>query len=227
MNHATLLILLIFFTLTPDKYFKDDYKWAVNFLCENKATINSLINKDERAEILSVGFPELIRYSRFMDFFETKALELLYVQKGAESADFSIGTFQIKPSFVEQLENYVQTHNSLAHLKTHTFYSTKNTAQIRQQRVERLKTLNWQLRYLSIFRQVVYDKFPEIRQLNPVERISFLATAYNHGFQCNKEEIKRWENIKTFPFGTKTTNNPFSFSEVSVYFYKNHYTKTI
>ena len=53
---------------------------------------------------VAVVFPELVRYSALMDFMETTAVKALYQQKGVKGADFSIGRFQMKPSFVEDLE---------------------------------------------------------------------------------------------------------------------------
>ena len=53
---------------------------------------------------VAVVFPELVRYSALMDFMETTAVKALYQQKGVKGADFSIGRFQMKPSFVADLE---------------------------------------------------------------------------------------------------------------------------
>lgn len=71
---------------------------------------NNNTSYTEGSEALAIVSPELIRWTAFKDFFETTALELLYVKKGKTYADFSIGHFQIKPSFVEQLEAYVSQH---------------------------------------------------------------------------------------------------------------------
>ena len=56
----------------------------------------------ERA--VAVVFPELVRYSALRDYMETAAVKALYLQKGVKGADFSIGRFQMKPSFAEDIE---------------------------------------------------------------------------------------------------------------------------
>ena len=53
---------------------------------------------------LAVVFPEIVRYSDLEDLIQIRALKVLYVQYGRKYADFSVGHFQMKPSFIEQLE---------------------------------------------------------------------------------------------------------------------------
>ena len=67
----------------------------------------------EATELAAILFPELIRYSVYKDFFETQALELLYIDYGKKTADFSIGRFQMKPSFAEAVEAYILAHEQL------------------------------------------------------------------------------------------------------------------
>ena len=58
-----------------------------------------------RAELAeAVVFPELVLYSALQDCIETTAVKGLYLQGGTRGADFSIGRFQMKPSFAEALE---------------------------------------------------------------------------------------------------------------------------
>ena len=57
---------------------------------------------------IAVVFPELIRYSALRDKIEITLLKSLYIYKGDDYADFSIGQFQMKPSFAELIHKNVQ-----------------------------------------------------------------------------------------------------------------------
>ncbi|HMR44504.1 MAG TPA: hypothetical protein PKC40_11755, partial [Saprospiraceae bacterium] len=63
--------------------------------------------KQNPREVMAVVFPEMIRYNLVKDFFETSALELIYANLGSREVDFSIGIFQMKPSFIEKLEDII------------------------------------------------------------------------------------------------------------------------
>ncbi len=126
---------------------------------------------------LAIVFPEIIRYSAIRDWAETKALEVLYVQYGSPYADFSIGRFQIKPTFAELLDG-----NSA---------STGSPESIRLQRLRRLQDLKGQLQYLIMFCKHLDFLFPEYRIATTEEKLRFYATAYNTGFHKSKQQILR------------------------------------
>jgi hypothetical protein len=92
-----------------------DIENAVVTLQQHNALIQKMAKKynQNNMPVLSIVFPEIIRYNAFKDFLETKTLEWLYVEYGKDKADFSIGLFQMKPSFVEKLEKYLQATPSV------------------------------------------------------------------------------------------------------------------
>ena len=79
---------------------------AIQFIESHEALIKKIcLEKGQRpSNVLPIVFPELIRYSLFRDYLETTMLERLYVKEGTSGADFSIGHFQMKPSFAEKIE---------------------------------------------------------------------------------------------------------------------------
>ena len=168
--------------------------------------------------ISAIVFPELIRYSMYRDFFETTVLEFFYVQKGSEAANFSIGMFQIKPSFVEQIEKEVIKYklNKYLHI---TEYSSQNAEEIRSERLNRIKSTKWQITYINCFYSLIQVKFKGINFTSKEKKLAFFATAYNHGFNCSKEEIYKWAKIKSFPNGVDSDDDNYSYSEISQYFY--------
>lgn len=138
----------------------------------------------------SVIFPELIRYCLFQDMMETGAVKSLYVTKGAGGCDFSIGRFQMKPSFAEDLEKRWM-RSGLAR-RYNLYFDTKDNATARRIRISRLEDGQWQCVYLAVFLKMLYldygstDKHGGYTQNGldtlPVrEQVRLAATAYNRG----------------------------------------------
>lgn len=228
MKIYSFILTCLLFVSPPDhsKVFNSDYKDALEFTRQNKELINKAceLHNSDTALITSVLFPELIRYSLLKDFFETKALEMVYVNYGSEYVDFSIGRFQMKPSFIEKMEKYIENNELLKNkLRFIYIYDSANTQGIRKQRVERLKSIVWQLHYANCFYSIVSQKFKNIKWKNKTEKIRFYATAYNHGFNKTEEEIKHWIDIKVFPYGTNYKANQYAYSDIAVDFYINYY----
>lgn len=202
--------------------FKDQYEDAILFLQNNIEVFQIEFAKHEtNPEIgLSIIFPELVRYSYFKDLLETTALSTLYTN-GAK-VDFSIGQFQMKPSFVEKLEMEIKNYpDQFKEYKKIRSYSGSNEKEIRKERVERLQNMDWQLEYLNCFCAIIDQKI-DSHKFNTEELIRIYATAYNYDFQKNLEEINRWQNTKTYPYGMKAPPEiQYSYAEVAIYFYKN------
>lgn len=211
---------LCFGQVSPEEYFGDSYSEAISYIKNHKQTFKK-IGKEfsvDPATISAIIFPELIRYSRFRDFAETTALELLYIKYGKGTADFSIGRFQIKPSFVEDMEIFVESDSTLKKLLlTTTNYNTTDSLEIRKERLSRLKDEKWQFIYLASFikiAQKVYAKHLEESKLNS---LMILSSAYNRGINASYDELIILANTKTFPYGN------LSFGRYSYYDVANHY----
>ena len=203
--------------------FQNDLKQSLAFLKKEKATVLHIKNTSytEGSEALSIVAPELMRWSAFQDFFETKADEILYVQKGAEAANFSIGHFQMKPHFVEQLEEYVANHTDLATF-SYVVLKEKDAKESRRQRIERLKRFDWQLRYAHVYWLVAKDKFKNRHFPSIKERVTFFATAYNYGFMKPEAEIEAWQKKKAFPYGIKFKGEQAAFSDFATAFFEKY-----
>jgi len=203
------LFLLVFLCSTqPLNYatiFGEDYQKAQRFCSEQQAAfVAKAQTYGLSAETLqAIVFPELIRYNRFQNFFETKALEWAYIEGGAQVADFSIGHFQMKPSFVETLEQEVHKDTMLQKQFAQLFdYQQKTKKEKRKIRLERLQELDYQLDYLCCFLVVCQARHATtLQQQNQEEKIKFYATAYNSGWQQSAKAIKRWMQRPTFPYG--------------------------
>ena len=197
------------------------YNEAINYLTNNSWIIDSLcVYKCEPAFTIAIAFPEIIRYNSIQNLVETSALEVLYVQYGKAFANFSIGRFQIKPSFAENLEqDYLKLPITLPYLKIH--FNNKDNIYSRIERLKRLSNDKWQLFYLYIFTEVLNYKYKAKTWKTKEEKLKFYATAYNTGY--NKSEISIInESSKSRFYTTFIKSDKFyNYASISVEFYSN------
>lgn len=161
----------------------------------------------------AIVFPELIRYSLLQDKMETGAVKALYVTRGSEGCNFSIGRFQMKPSFAEELEKRWM-RSGLAR-KYNLFFDTKDSENARRVRISRLYKEEWQCIYIAVFLKMLYldygstDKFGNHSQdgldsLPLSEQVRLAATAYNQGCRWVNpgvgplDELRAKDRLKTF-----------------------------
>jgi len=199
--------------------FSDDFLSSVELIKKEKHLIDTItgfyLNK---REILSIVFPEIIRWNAFQDIIETAVDESLYVNFG--TADYSIGIFQMKPSFIEQLENYVAENNIIdcAFVQIHE----KDSIEERRERINRLKQNYWQFKYAQAYWVVAQHRFKELEFKTEEDQIHFFATAFNYGFRKPIDEIKAWQLKKVFPYGSKYVGTQGAYGDFSIVFYQNY-----
>ncbi len=180
------------------KEFGDDWTSAAQFVHEHHAAWKPLFEAfgvDARlAE--AIVFPELIRYSRWQDEIETAAVNGLYVLQGTSGANFSIGRFQMKPSFAEEVE---AAWNQSALTKEYGFvFNLQDGAEARRSRIRRLDTMEGQCRYLAIFIRLQFLRHPQLQSLQVKEQVGMLATIYNRSFSTTWEQVRQLSHQKSF-----------------------------
>ncbi len=214
-----------FKTINPSlQSFERDIKFAIKFLLQNEATIDDVLsdlNESEKAEILAIVFPEIIRWNEFQDVIEMSANRTLYVNGGSKLGDFSLGSFQMKPSFIESLEGYISLNKDLDDVEN-IILDAKNEKENRKERITRLEDFEWQLKYAYVFWIVANHKFKNLKFQNKESKIRFFATAYNTGFMKSIKTIQYWELKKEFPFGSKMNPNCQAFADFSIEFLNNY-----
>ena len=167
--------------------------------------------------LFAIVAPEVSQYSYLRDKLETNSLKVMYVQGGSEYANFSIGYFQMKPSFVEQLEELIQADSLLRRKYRDCLFVIPQERAARVTRIERLSTIEWQIKYLEIFCGIVQKRFKDIVFINNEERLQFFAAAYNCGFYKSEQQIKKTEQLALFPHFSQ---KKFRYSDVSKLFYQ-------
>lgn len=225
------LMILLFLPLMafspPNPYqeaFGDAYSHALDFCKKEKNNFQQIAEQYEIDPILmqAIVFPELMRYDAFRDFFETEGLELAYVKGGADLADFSIGHFQMKPSFAEFMDAKANEDEQAQWAKDFQelcSYPAGNEGDRRRERLKRLQDKDWQLRYLAAFIQ--YSKQDLSSQLKKKDQLRYIATRYNCGPQKNWEEVRKWLEKETFPYGPSyDKGTQFNYSRIALDYYK-------
>jgi hypothetical protein len=209
--------LIDYSTVFPESFTK-----ATQYLTQNKWMVDTLKKKGVDPFIsLSIVFPELIRYNQLQDKIEVTALNTLYIQYGSTYSNFSIGRFQMKPSFAEDIEKEWNSLNPKPEWFKTVFFDSTQTRNNRRMRIQRIDSQFGQLFYLSLFYFIVERKF-STKLKTDVEKVLFFSTAYNYGFKRNFEKIKAHILIKEFHtdlFKTKFTTC-YSYADISLFFYQ-------
>lgn len=199
------------------EHYRKEINRAFSLLKKQKKKIDLELSKNEKTQILSIAFPEMLRFDSYSDYLETSSNQILYVNEGKKASDFSTGYFQMKPSFIEDLENYVA---STENLKSYNWIiiQKKNEIEARKERVNRLGNFHWQLRYLNVFWHIAEYKYQNIDFKTTQDKIRFIATAYNYGFTKQEKEILKYQFAKKFSPREKPTAEKFAFSDFSIDF---------
>ena len=168
----------------------------------------------------SIVFPELIRYSHLKDKVEISALYSLYVLFGKEFSNYSVGMFQMKPSFIEKLETEIVKYPDIeTAFMINQFPDNLSEKNLKSLRIQRMTDSQWQVKYLISFMKIIEKNFFDYLSKIEDERdvVRFFSTAYNTGTFNNLEKIKAFSKKKFFT----TKKGTFNFSDISIYFYEN------
>ncbi len=213
----TVVLLNSFFSTYPDKA-----RFAMDFWKEHPACYDTLrltMSEKEAVMALSVVSPEVSQFSQLEDLAQIKAMALVYIVHG--QGDYSIGFFQMKPSFALRIEQRVAADNTLKrrHGRLPIQYSKAEDPEGRYQRhdrLERLRSLEWQVRYLAAFVDIVKQKTATMSFKSEEDRLRHWATLYNAGIDSSPNRIASCLSKKQFPrHGVK-----FNYAEVSLEFYQ-------
>ena len=198
------------------KIFGSDYTWAVNWLKQNDAVIDDYAVKYQlpAKELKAIVFPELIRYNGVFNALEVESLKYLYVSEGRHYANFSVGYFQMKPSFAEMVESDALQLPVGQWMKSAGWkdVSVDNEAG-RRERVLRLCNTRHQVLYLCLFYKICESKFEGRTFRSPTDRLKFFATCYNAGYHLSEKSI--------LSFQTKNNFLQYNYSAISAFYYLN------
>ncbi|MGA1977689.1 MAG: hypothetical protein ABSG89_07510 [Bacteroidales bacterium] len=172
-------------------------------------------------EAVAVVFPELVRYSAIRDKMEITVLKTLYRNLGGDYADFSVGVFQVKPSFAEKVrEEAPEIMGKKARELFKRRSSYKYEQYYRADIISDLEDPEKEFRYIIAFLIICRSRFT-LDAMDEPSRIKFLATAYNSGFWKSQDAILAMEGRKFFNTKLFKTEN-YSYAAVSLFWYNQY-----
>ena len=207
----------------PDynEIFGEQYIEAQRYLNENQWITTTLVrHKINPCFAQSIIYPELIRYSCIKDKIEIQALKTLYVQYGEKYADFSVGRFQIKPSFAEKLETDMKKHTIFHSENELQKIDTVQSVKARLERIKRLESATWQLQYLMWFIMLSQERF-NLATMPDWEKLKFVATAYNCGYNKPAKQIIEISKHNYFHTGIFSGKDFYNYSDISLFYWRN------
>ena len=208
-------------SINYQELFSDDWKKAQIYVKENRNWMEPVLNKNHISYPIAIAivFPELVRYSALRDKMEITLLKTLYVNLGEDYANFSIGQFQMKPSFAEMIRE--QSPSVSGRRSGITFKQKPDFDDIKDFRksiVADLEDMKSEFNYLVAFIKLCEKKYIMNRK-DDVIRLKFLATAYNYGIDKSASEIESMTDKKFFNTRLFRTEN-YSYADVSLFWYR-------
>ena len=180
------------------------------------------LGQHDARKAMAIVAPEVCLYSSLSDKVETYTLKVLYAQTG--KGNFSIGYFQMKPSFAEQIETIISSQNILKS-KYFELIINEDTAQAtRAERVVRLSSLKYQVLYLAAFYEIASSKVAnwESTKKNTTQRLKNIATLYNGGLNLTETDVLKLQCKRQFP---SIATKKYNYSDLVVDFYHFLYAK--
>ena len=169
----------------------------------------------------SLVFPEVMRFNSIKDGIETESLRTLYVQFGEDYANFSVGLFQMKPTFAETVEEKAkQLLPDSIYNELQLEYAVTGSEAIRRERVERLQDVDYQMVYLTAFVAICNKTYTYKNFKNEPERLKWYATVYNAGFNKTDEYIAQKINQEYFYLQQGMPGKKFRYSAIALWYYK-------
>jgi hypothetical protein len=231
-NYLNKLFLLLFTLLSKSGWsqsinyqdlFGDDWKKAQAFERDNRSWMEPVLAKNHISYRLAIAiiFPELVRYSALRDKMEITLLKALYVNLGEDYANFSIGQFQMKPSFAESIREKAPA--AMGRRSVITFKNRSDFDDIKDFRksiVEDLEDTKTQINYLVAFIKICEKNYKTDRK-DELASLKFLATAYNYGIDKSASQIENMIDKKFFNTKLFKTEN-YSYADVSLFWYNQY-----
>jgi hypothetical protein len=228
--NVRVLCTFLFFTLLQcpmvsqqlnyKEVFGDDWLKALSYEKENRNWMEPVLDSYHLSYPLAIAviFPEFVRYSALRDKMEITLLKALYINLGNEYADFSIGHFQMKPSFAELiLDNLSFAKSDLAGLKLKVKSDFTDIKDFRKSIVRDLEEPRVQMNYLIAFLKICEKKYG-LKRKDDTQKLKFLAAAYNFGIDKNPDQIYNMIDKKFFNTKLYKTEN-YSYADVSQFWF--------
>jgi len=115
------------------------------------------------------------------------------------------------------MEKYAASDTVLKIQYAACLFADPNSRQARVERIDHLNTLEWQIKYLTLFCALVNKRFESVLFNSEEEKLRFYASAYNSGFHKTETQIRETEQKALFPHFSR---KKFKYSDIAVWFYR-------
>ena len=162
-------------------------------------------------------FTIMERYTETRDELETLFTKITYTTIN-DYEGCSIGAFQMKPKFAEDVELYIQKDIELRKryselcIKDETSEFTK-----KYNRIVRLQSKNYQLLYLRAFVDICKAKYDLINETIE-NQVKVIATAYNVGLR-DMEYLRKQMKKTSFPDGINSEDSKWNYADLVIHYY--------
>lgn len=201
--------------------FGKDWDAAIEFVSKNSNRFDKYLNTNEISKDLAIAiiFPELIRYSALRNKMEVGMLKTLYVYKGAAYANFSVGHFQMKPSFAQQVLAETKRYRiKWANRYFRDIYKTNDSIAYRRKIVAMLDNFEGQAILLVAFIKICDLKYG-LNEMVESDRVKIYSTAYNGGIHLRYDQLMALMRKKHYHIGFKSSKELFSYADISHYYW--------
>ncbi len=199
--HISIFFLFVSFQLVGQGL---NFEFGMQYCNSIEAEVSKIAAKYQltSSDVLPIVYPECCRFNKVSDAFETDILTTIYVDKGSRFADFSVGLFQMKPSFLEKLDSIVSSDTSYRCLLPTFCYKVNTVKELREKRLNRIMNQTWQIEYVCLY--VLYMKKRFQNNNLGLNFTFYLANAYNFGFTKSDKDLRWWSKQCAFPSGRDT-----------------------
>lgn len=179
------------------------------------------ISKADSRFMQSIVFPEIMRYNSLKDGIEAESLRTLYVQFGEAYANFSIGLFQMKPTFAMQVEEKAKLLlTDSIYNELQLSYDATDEESIRANRIERLQDNEWQLVYLTAFVCICNELYKSRTFISEIKKLQWYATVYNAGFDKSDTYISQKIKEANFYLSEGMPGKKFKYASIARWYYE-------
>jgi len=205
--------------------FGPKYAEAEQYLEQNAWIADSLsLSPVETRIAVAVVFPEVMRFRVLEDEIQVRALKVLYVQLGRKYANFSVGHFQMKPVFAEQLERDYNRLFSAAEKAAAGIasYDCDDSSHVRNERVRRLDDLYGQAEYLRLFMLIMDKHYANVTFADDLAKLRFYAAAYNAGYSQGEAAIRKAMGVRRFHVQLLFPKARYNYADVAASYFSRH-----
>lgn len=214
----TIIILLVPIVAYSQSYEDDNphqYKNAIAL----KDIYNTILIEQEIKDpdfYLAIVFPEMMRFFVSRDELETLLTKITYTTIN-DYEGCSIGPFQIKPSFAENVEKIISQDKELQKRYPSLVIDSKNSFSSKYDRIIRLQNKRMQILYLLAFVDICKKKY-NLNNLQDIEQLKVISTAYNVGL-IDLKQLEKFYDKKWFPEGKNSESSKWNYSELVIHYY--------